>query len=119
MVPGARRRFWASESDDPRSHFFFRKISSDFVGARIVRIWGLHQSDLLHRKMLVAAVLLCCMLWDSTASAVYDWKFLQHYPKHILANKLGAGQTIDIDGKLTEAEIKKLSQGSTTLQSAG
>ena len=23
MVPGTRRRFWASESDDPRSHFFF------------------------------------------------------------------------------------------------
>ena len=38
MVPGARRRFWASESDDPRSHFF-RKISPDFVGARIVRIF--------------------------------------------------------------------------------
>ena len=38
MVPGARRRFWASESDDPRSHFFFRKIRPDFVGARIVRI---------------------------------------------------------------------------------
>ena len=42
MVPGARRRFWASESDDPRSHFVFHKISSDFVGTRIVRIWGLH-----------------------------------------------------------------------------
>ena len=39
MVPGARRRFWASESDDPRSHFVFRKISPDFVGLRIVRIW--------------------------------------------------------------------------------
>ena len=43
MVPGTRRRFWASESDDPRSHFVFRKISPDFVGPRIVRIWGLHQ----------------------------------------------------------------------------
>ena len=44
MVPGARRRFWASESDDPRSHFVFHKISPDFVGVRIVRIWGLHPS---------------------------------------------------------------------------
>ena len=45
MVAGPRRRFWASESDDPRSHFVFHKISSDFVGTRIVRIWGLHRKS--------------------------------------------------------------------------
>ena len=44
LVACTRRRFWASESDDPRSHFGFHKISSDFVGTRIVRIWGLHPS---------------------------------------------------------------------------
>ena len=44
MVPGARRRFWASESDDPRSQFF-RKISPDFVGPRIVRIWDFTVSE--------------------------------------------------------------------------
>ena len=46
LVAGTRRRFWASESDDPRSHFVFHKISSDFVGTRIVRIWDFTRSRL-------------------------------------------------------------------------
>ena len=37
IVPGERRRFWTSESQNPRSHFF-RKITSDFVGTRIVHL---------------------------------------------------------------------------------
>ena len=68
MVAGSRRRFWASESENPRSHFFFYKITSDFVGTRIVRIWGLHPAP----ETMVISVLLLNQLSYAAASPIVE-----------------------------------------------